>query len=100
MIKLALFDVGDTLIRNNRPLPGVHTALRKIAGIQTAGGEPLVLGIVSDFLMPQPPVTEQKIQALEQQFIELLRSARLDEFFEPPEKRITLSSRAGVNKPD
>jgi hypothetical protein len=78
----------------------VHAALRAISGFETAAGEPLVLGIVSDFLMPEPPVTEQKIQALERQFVEVLRSARLNEFFEPPGERITLSSRAGVNKPD
>lgn len=81
-------------------MPGVHAALRAIAAFETAAGDPLVLGVVSDFFMPQPPVTEQKIQALEREFVELLRHARLASFFEPPEKRITLSTRAGVNKPD
>jgi hypothetical protein len=99
MIQLVLFDVGETLIHNNQPLPHVREALQAIAGFSTVDGEPLVLGVVSDYVIPQP-ATADKIAAAERDCIELLRGAGLAQFFEPPEMRITLSPRAGVNVPD
>ncbi len=100
MIKLALFDVGETLIHDNQPLPHVHAALATISEFETATGDALVLGVVSDFDMPAPPPTEAKIIALELEFLRILKSAGLDALFDPLESRITLSSRAGVFKPD
>ena len=100
MIKLALFDLGETLIHNNHPLPYTITALHAISRFQTEDGEPLALGLVSDFVAADPPVTEAKIATREQKYQKILEEAGLAEFFEPFSSHVTLSTRAGVNKPD
>ena len=100
MIKLALFDLGDTLLHGTTPFPNAITALEAISRLHTEAGEPLILGLVSDFLPADPPVTEAKITAREQEYRDILEGARLKGFFEPFSSRVTLSTRAGVNKPD
>jgi hypothetical protein len=100
MIKLALFDLGETLIHGTTPFPDVITALDAIAQLHTRSGGRLILGLVSDFLSAEPPVTEAKISAREQEYRKILVDAQLSEFFEPFSARVTLSTRAGVNKPD
>jgi hypothetical protein len=100
MIKLALFDLGETLIHGNEPFPHVVPALNAISRFHNADGGPLVIGLVSDFTMPEPPVTEAKITAAEEEYCAILATAGLEEFFEPFEERVTLSSRARVRKPD
>jgi hypothetical protein len=99
MIKLALFDVGETLVHEGQALPHAVAALEAIRGFTTTAREPLALGVVSDYLMPASPVTEAKIAALERDFENILAGAGLKKFFTPTAQRITLSSRAGVNKP-
>jgi len=101
MIKIAFFDVGETLIHIGSPFSGVPEALTAIAGFKTATGEALLIGVVSDYHMPPPPVTEEKITGLEEKYrSEVLGPSDLMRFFEPFEARVTLSSRAGVRKPD
>jgi FMN phosphatase YigB (HAD superfamily) len=99
VIRLALFDVGETLIHDGKALPHAADALEVISRFERSDRTPLVVGVVSDYRVPEPPATEQKIAALEREFVEILRSAGLDGFFAPPELRITLSTRAGVRKP-
>ena len=100
MIKLALFDLGETLLHGTTPFPHAITALEAISRLHTRAGQPLVLGLVSDFLPADSPATEAKITAREQEYRNILVGARLSEFFEPFSSRVTLSTRAGVNKPD
>jgi hypothetical protein len=100
MIHLLLFDLGGTLIRQRTAISHVPEALKTISEFHTADGGRLSLSIVSDYLPPAPPVTEAKIAALEAQFQSVLAAAGLAEFFAPFEKRVTTSTRAGVNKPD
>jgi FMN phosphatase YigB (HAD superfamily) len=101
MIKIAFFDVGETLIHNGVPFPGVAAALTAVAGFETADGQMLIMGIISDYHMPSPPGTEEKIAALEEQYrSQVLGPSKLAGFFEPFESRVTISSRAGAPKPD
>lgn len=101
MIKLAFFDVGETLIHAGLPFSGVPEALTAIEGLRTATGEDLLIGIISDYHMPLAPVTEEKIAGLEEQYRrEVLVPSNLMRFFEPFDARVTLSSRAGVRKPE
>lgn len=101
MIRIAFFDVGETLIHGGQPFAGVVDALTAIASFGTADGNPLFLGIVSDFHMPVPPPTEEKVAALEARYRdEVLEPSGLSRFFEPFDSRVTISSRAGVFKPD
>jgi len=101
MIKIAFFDLGETLIHEGAPFPGVIAALRAVTALNTATGQPLVLGIISDYDLPTLPPTEEKITALEQQYRnQALAPSGLAEFFQPFESRVTISSRAGVFKPN
>jgi hypothetical protein len=101
MIKLAFLDVGETLIHDGRPYPGVIDALGALSRFETTDGGALFLGAVSDYYLPEPPPTEAKVAALEERYRnEVLMPAGLEAFFEPFASRVTLSSRAGVYKPD
>lgn len=100
MIEIALFDVGETLIHEGEPFPGVLDALESIARFETASQRPFFLGIVSDYHLPAQPSTEEEILDLERRYRdEVLGPAGLSRFFEPFEQHVTLSSRAGVYKP-
>jgi len=100
MIKIAFFDVGETLIHDGQPFPGALAALTAIAAFQTADGDPLFRGIVSDYLMPAPPRTEEKVAALEEQYREqVLEPSGLAGHFRPFESRVTISPRVGATKP-
>jgi hypothetical protein len=50
--------------------------------------------------MPTPPVTPGKIAALFDEYLAILDGTGLRPFFEPVEKRVTLSTQAGIGKPD
>jgi beta-phosphoglucomutase-like phosphatase (HAD superfamily) len=99
MIRLIFFDLGETLIHQNEPLPNVVQALTALAAFKTQAGSALMLSIVSDF-GTDGSVSESHIRAFESEFVEILRSAGIMPFFQPFETRVTISARAGVRKPD
>ncbi|WP_165074590.1 HAD-IA family hydrolase [Paludisphaera rhizosphaerae] len=100
MFRIAFFDLGETLIHDMTPFPGSIQALQAIGQLDTESGQRLTLGLVSDFLAAGPPVNEATISAREEQYRGILAATGLAGFFEPFAKRVTLSTRAGVNKPD
>lgn len=101
MIRVLLFDLGKTLVRDAQAvLPHVPEALDQIAGLRTATGEALVMGVVSDFgRIPEPALPEQ-IAATEEEMAGLLEGWSLRRYFEPIQERVTLSTHTGVQKPD
>ena len=100
MIQILLLDLGDTLIRDNVLLPNVVEALTALGGFKTAAGEPLAMALVSDYKMPAPPPTDAKVKALFVEYLKLLDTFGLRSFFEPASQHVTLSTHAGVFKPD
>jgi hypothetical protein len=50
--------------------------------------------------MPEPPVTTAKIDALFLEYLDVLEHTALKDYFEPVERCVTLSTHAGVYKPD
>lgn len=100
MIKALLLDLGDTLIDSatEKPFPGVADALDVIATFETAGHEPLVVCLVSDYTMPDPR-TPEAIAATFADYLTVLDGTGLRRCFEPVEERVTLSTHAGVRKP-
>jgi FMN phosphatase YigB (HAD superfamily) len=87
-----LLDLGDTLVRAGAVLPNVAEALATLSRV-------VELALVSDYTMPAAADSET-IAQLEREYIEVVRAFGLLAFFEPTERRITLSTRAGVTKPD
>lgn len=100
MIRLALFDLGDTLIHGYTALPHVREALLAIRRFGLPDGSSLPIGIVSDDAIPPPPFTEAEIVASEAKFQAILSATGLSDLFDPFERCVTTSTRAGVNKPD
>ena len=101
MIQVVLFDLGLTLVDGeDRPFPHVKEALQTIQSFVTANGTPLVSGLVSDFDMPVPPATRARIDAIFKRYLVVLDHTGLRPFFEPVRRRVTLSTHAGVFKPD
>lgn len=100
MIRVLIFDLGDTLVRGESLFPYAHEALEAISRFETAGGDPLDLCLVSDFDMPTPPSTPQKVESIFAKYTSILDGLDLKGFFEPVNRRVTLSAHAGVFKPD
>ena len=100
MIRVLFFDLGLTLIDSkNRPFPHVNEALQTIQAYVAADGKPLAFGLVSDFDMPAPPATPKKIRAIFERYLSVLDTTGLRPFFEPVQRRVTLSAHGGVLKP-
>jgi FMN phosphatase YigB (HAD superfamily) len=98
MIKVLMFDLGATLIDSDRrPFPHAREALTALRDFQTSDAAPLKSCLVSDY---KPPHTPAEIQPLFQEYLDILESTGLREFFEPVEERVTLSTQAGFEKPD
>jgi FMN phosphatase YigB (HAD superfamily) len=95
-----MLDLGDTLVHDGAVFPHVVEALESFREMRTAEGKPLEICLVSDFTMPAPPVTPKKIGEIFDEYLGLLEQFGLRPFFEPVERRVTLSTHAGANKPD
>ena len=99
MIKALLLDLRGTLIAEGAVLPGVPEALRAFQTLQRADGQALISCLVSDYTMPMPR-TAQAVDTAFQEYLAILEQVQLRQFFEPVEERVTLSTHAGVVKPD
>jgi len=101
MIRVVMFDLGETLVDGERhPFLHVTDALTAIADFKTGDGKPLRSCLVSDFKMPTKPVTDAKVTALFEEYLAILDQTGLRQFFEPVNERVTLSTHAGVPKPN
>jgi hypothetical protein len=101
MIRVVLLDLGLTLIDSqNRPFPHVKEALTTIQSFTTARGKKLLTGLVSDFDLAAPPATPAKITAIFNRYLAVLDGTGLRPIFEPVQRRVTLSTHAGVPKPN
>jgi len=96
-MKLILFDLGDTLEHQDVLLPGAMEVLQTVSNLKDSEGQPVLLALVSDFLMLRQP---SDIPRLQQQYYDLLGRLGIDAFFRPLEQFVTLSTEVGVFKPD
>jgi FMN phosphatase YigB (HAD superfamily) len=100
VIRLLLLDLGETLVHAGAPLPHVPEALTAIAQLRTADGESLVSCLLSDFPLAEPPDDDRAVARRFDEYLGLLEGFGLRSFFEPVDQRVTLSTHAGVFKPD
>jgi hypothetical protein len=96
-VKLVLFDLGDTLESAGVLRPGAMETLEAIASLRRDGHAAALLGLVSDFHMPDDP---SDVGPIQQQYYSLLDDLGIRAFFEPVAERVTLSTEVGVFKPD
>ena len=99
MIRILMFDLGETLVHGDTVFPHVREALAAVKQFKTEAGKPLSTCLVSDF-GPPPPVPQEKIGAIFKEYTSLLDNFGLTDFFKPVAKRVTLSLHAGALKPD
>ena len=99
MIRILMFDLGETLVHDDTVFPHVHEALSAVRQFETEAGKPLAICLVSDF-GPTPPVPQENIRAIFKEYTLILDRFGLTDFFKPVDKRITLSAHAGALKPD
>ena len=99
MVRVLILDLGDTLVASGAPRPHVPEALATLGELDGSTGQPLQIVLVSDFHAAVPP-TPARVDALFTQYLGLLEGFGLRSFFEPVDRRVTLSTQAGVTKPD
>jgi hypothetical protein len=80
VVKIILFDLGDTLEHNDALLPGAVETLTAVSQLHDSHQQPLGMGLVSDFDMPQTPAD---IPSIRQQYIAILENLQIRTFFEP-----------------
>lgn len=94
---MVLFDLGKTLEDGNVLLPGAVETLEGVAALRIGDRPAVLLGLVSDFVMPTEP---SQIPAIQQRYYAILDHLGIRRFFEPVAERVTLSTEVGVRKPD
>lgn len=97
-----MLDLGKTLIHKTaggdyEPFPHVHSAIDELNRIRCQDGTQAYTCLVSDFGDASTPADIPKEFA---KFIEILERVGFRGRFEPVEERVTLSTHAGVKKPD
>ena len=100
MIRILMLDLGDTLVdASHVALPGVHGALKTISSFKTASKDLLSRCIVSDYTLANPE-TDAEIARIFKEYVAMLTKAQLAGYFQPVKHHVTLSTHAGVYKPD
>lgn len=99
MLRVLLLDLGGTLIAGGAPFPHVTDALSALNELDSSTGEPLEIALVSDF-PADIPTTPDEVAASFKEYVKILDGTKLRRFFEPVDRRVTLSAHAGVRKPD
>jgi beta-phosphoglucomutase-like phosphatase (HAD superfamily) len=100
MVRVVVFDLGDTLVGATGPFPHVIETLTALRRVRLTDGGKLTMLLVSDFVDIPPPVTKSKIAAARREYGALLHRMGLQTYFRPMTTRVTLSSDLGIRKPD
>lgn len=98
-MKVILFDLGNTLEDTQQGVlvQGALETLQTIQGLKAGDGSSPALALISDF--GEIPATPAQIQASLAEYLQILETLGIRQFFEPVAKRITLSTQAGALKP-
>ena len=100
MIRVIMFDLGNTLVRESdlTLFPHVPEALRTLGRFTDDAERKLPLCLVSNF--PQKlPVPTAELPQVFASFLEILDKVGLTNFFQPVERCVTLSAHSGMAKP-
>jgi len=95
-----MLDLGGTLMQGTTVLPHVLDAIQAFQQFRGDDSKPLALCLVSDFDMPALPATPAKIKPIFARYVAILDQLHLRSFFEPVNRCVTLSTHAGVLKPN
>jgi hypothetical protein len=95
--RIVLFDLGNTLEVDDVLQPDARAALAEISKLRDVEGNPVALGLLSDYTMPSTP---DEIPAIRKEYLTVVDALGIRAFFEPADERVTLSTEVGVFKPD
>ncbi len=101
MTSVILFDLGETLEHNNSLREDSLTTLEKIKDMKDINNEPLILGLASDYNLPNdwgPPPLEEQIKRSKEDYFSRLENLGIRHFFEPVEQNVILSTEVGNTK--
>ena len=93
---MVLFVLGETLDSRGAIREGALDTLRALAGLRRGSHPAVVLGLLSDTRVPTDPADVVAVRA---EYHQLLDDLGIRGFFEPLERRVTLSAEVGVRKP-
>lgn len=93
---MVLFDLGGTLEDSGALRPGAVETLQAIADLRVGGRPAVLLALLSDFTDPSGP---DDVPAIEQEYYAILDALGIRSFFEPVDRRVTLSTQVGARKP-
>jgi hypothetical protein len=97
MTRIVLFDLGGTLEAHGRARPGAAALLAHLRRARDGDGAAPLLALVSDFGLAASPADAARAR---REYRRELRATGLARFFEPFDRRVTLSSDVGALKPD
>jgi FMN phosphatase YigB (HAD superfamily) len=97
IMKIILFDLGQTLEDHGVLIPGAVDMLSAIMDIRDSNKEPPVIALISNFYDANKP---EEVEPFRQQYYKILDDLKIRSFFEPLKDRVTLSTEVGVKKPD
>lgn len=100
VMKVILFDLGNTLENNDELLPGAAEVLSSIKTINVGLSNSHVIALVSDFDKFGEGMRLADVKPLQVEYYTFLDKLGIRSFFEPLYKYITLSTEVGVRKPD
>lgn len=96
--KIVMFDLGKTLESGDELLTGALDTLNGIRALADASSGPVEIVLISDW--EDSPSEPDELEASKQKYYTLLETIGIRDFFEPVEKRVTVSTEVGVFKPD
>ena len=96
MTRIVLFDLGDTLEHNGVLREDALETLNRIKSMEN----PPILGLAPDFGLPHdpPPTPEEQIRISQQHYFSILSDLQIDQFFNPLQQNVTLSTEVGKTK--
>ena len=93
-----MLDLGDTLSDGSRSFPFVPECLQVLSNFLATDGSPVELSLVSDYYLADP-FSEVAVASRFVEFLDILDRLELRPYFEPVERRVTLSTHANAYKP-
>jgi len=99
MVDVLVLDLGGTLVDGRKPCTHVEVALGAMRRFRGSSGRPLQFALISDFHPADPP-TPAGVRSRLTEYLRLLDGFGLRRFFLPAGRHVTLSTHAGVAKPD
>ena len=96
-MRLIIFDLGDTLEHRGRLRAGARPLLEAIKASRDGEGDPAELALLSDYGEAPSPAEAARLR---KEYLASLRRLGLARYFTPPDRRVTLSTDVGAQKPD